>query len=387
MNLMVSCEFRFYQTPDGQVWTPSSFQHEFWLRYLNVFDQVIVIARVKKVKSVYKNWRLSSGDNVSFFPLPYYVGILGLLTKLPLTLYQLFRASRLKGLFLCRVPSQTANLLTMILPKRRHYALEVVGDPYDVFSSGVGGKFLGNYLRDSSTKSLKKQCQFALGASYVTEFYLQKRYPVGKKTYPSFYSSIMLDDAQIVKHSKQYTQPARALLFVGSLNQLYKAPDILLSAFAKLVAEDETYQLTLLGAGKYLPQLTQQAKALGINHNVHFKGEVNSDEVLTYLQKTDLFVLPSRTEGLPRAIIEAMAQALPCVGSSAGGIPELISSDYCVTTDDVTTLYATLSDLCNNTEKLTQQSAINLARSHDYRCESLVEKRTKFYQKLRELNQ
>jgi len=386
MNLMITCEFRFFQTPNGQVWTPSSFQHSFWLRYLNAFENVVVIARVQQVTHVEKHWRLSSGDRVSFFPLPYYVGIVGLLTKLPLTLYKLFKISRFKGLFLCRVPSQTANLLTMILRKRRHFALEVVGDPYDVFSSGVGGR-IATLLRNSSTKSLQKQCQRALGASYVTEKYLQKRYPAGKQTYSSFYSSIMLEDSQIVEQAKVYFKPARKLLFVGSLNQLYKAPDILLSAFAKLIQNDQSFQLTLLGAGKYLPQLKQQASDLDISNNVHFKGEVNSEEVLIYLKTTELFVLPSRTEGLPRAMIEAMAQGLPCVGSNAGGIPELIPSDYCVPTDEVNTLYATLNDLCNNIEKLTQQSAINLAKSHNYRCEFLTEKRTKFYQKLRELNQ
>jgi glycosyltransferase involved in cell wall biosynthesis len=385
MNLMITCEFRFFKTPDGQVWTPSSFQYSFWLRYLNVFEDVIVIARVQKVANAEQDWCLSSGDNVSFFPLPYYVGMLGLLTKLPLTLYKLFQVSRLKGLFLCRVPSQTANLLTMILSNERHYALEVVGDPYDVFSSGVGGP-LEKILRYTSTKSLQKQCQFALGASYVTEQYLQKRFPVGKKTYPSFYSSIMLEDSQIVTQAKVYNKPARKLLFVGSLNQLYKAPDILLSAFAKLVQEDKSFELTLLGAGKYLPQLQQQASLLAISENVHFKGEVNGKEVLTYLQKSELFVLPSRTEGLPRAMIEAMAQGLPCVGSNAGGIPELIAHDYCVPIDEVNTLYATLSELCNNTAKLTKQSTINLAKSHNYCSEFLTEKRTRFYQKLRELN-
>jgi len=385
MNVMITCEFRFFQTPDGQVWTPSSFQYSFWLRYLIAFDNVKVIARVQLVTRTEKNWSLSSGDNVSFFPLPYYVGILGLITKLPQTLYKLWQASRLDGLFLCRVPSQMANLLTIILRNKRHYALEVVGDPYDVFSSGVGGR-LAKYLRNSSTKSLQKQCQFALGASYVTEQYLQKRYPAGKQTYQSFYSSIMLEDSQIVAQAKVYNKPARQLLFVGSLNQLYKAPDILLSAFAKLVKEDKNFQLTLLGAGKYLAQLQQQANLLAISNNVHFKGEVNSEEVLTYLQTTELFVLPSRTEGLPRAMIEAMAQALPCVGSNAGGIPELISLDYCVPADDVNTLYATLSELCNNMEKLTHQSVINLAKSHNYHSDFLTEKRTSFYQKLREFN-
>ena len=387
MNVMVSCEFRFFQTPDGNVWTSSSFQYEFWLRYLTSFKQVTVLARVKKVDTAEPDWQLSSGINVIFFNLPYYVGMLGLIKSSFLLFFRLIQASKFSGLFLCRVPSQNATLLTKILRfKKQAYALEVVGDPYDVFSSGVGGK-LATFLRNSSTNALKKQCQHALGVSYVTEHYLQKRYPAGKSTYQSHYSSIMLDDAQIVNQARLFSQPARKLLFVGSLNQLYKAPDILLSAFAKLVSQDSSFQLTLLGTGKYLPLIKQQANNLNIAQNVHFIGEVKSNEVTSYLQNADLFVLPSRTEGLPRAIIEAMAQALPCVGSSVGGIPELLAPKYCVPPDNITSLYELLIELCNNKEELTLQSAINLAKSKDYHCDVLTKKRNDFYQKLRELSQ
>jgi glycosyltransferase involved in cell wall biosynthesis len=387
MNVIVSCEFRFFQTPDGSVWTSSSFQYEFWLRYLTSFKHVTVLARVKPVDTVEPDWQLSSGNHVSFFNLPYYVGISGLIKCSFSLFYRLLKASKLTGLFLCRVPSQNATLLTKILRfKKQDYALEVVGDPYDVFSSGVGGK-LAKLLRNSSTNALKKQCLHALGVSYVTEHYLQKRYPVGKLTYQSNYSSIMLDDTQIVNQAKVFSQPARKLLFVGSLNQLYKAPDILLSAFAKLVLQDNDFQLTLLGTGKFLPQIKQQANDLNIVQNVHFIGEVKSDEVTHYLQKADLFVLPSRTEGLPRAIIEAMAQALPCVGSSAGGIPELLAPKFCVPPDNAFSLYELLRELCNDTEELTKQSKINLDKSKNYHCNVLTKKRNDFYQKLRELSQ
>ena len=387
MNVMVSCEFRFFQTPDGNVWTSSSFQYDFWLRYLSSFEQVTVLARVKNVPTAKSHWQLSNGRNVTFFNLPYYVGMLGLIKSSITLFYRLIQASRFTGLFLCRVPSQNATALTQILRfKNQAYALEVVGDPYDVFSSGVGGK-LAKILREISTKALVKQCQHAIGVSYVTAHYLQKRYPAGKETYQSHYSSIMLDDTQIVNQARAFCRPARKLLFVGSLNQLYKAPDILLSAFAKLVVQDNSYQLTLLGTGKYLPTLKQQASDLHIAENVHFIGEVKSNQVTNYLQDADLFVLPSRTEGLPRAIIEAMAQALPCVGSTAGGIPELLAPEFCVPPDDVTSLYERLSELCNNKEELTQQSAVNLAKSKNYHCDVLTEKRYNFYQKLRELSQ
>lgn len=386
MNVMVSCEFRFFQTPNGKVWTPSSFQYEFWQRYLATFEHVTVLARVKQVQNAQDNWQLSNGKNVTFFNLPYYVGLLGFATSLFSLIRKLNKASNFQGMILCRVPSQTATILISLLRiKQTSYAVEVVGDPFDVFSSGVGGK-LAKLLRSISTLALKKQCEHALGVSYVTAQYLQKRYPAGKNTYQSYYSSIMLDDSQIVTHPKTYKQPARKLLFVGSLNQLYKAPDILLAAFAKLVAHDLKYQLTLLGSGKYLPMLEQQANELNIAKNVHFVGEVNSAEVTSYLKHSDLFVLPSRTEGLPRAIIEAMAQALPCIGSTAGGIPELLPNKYCIEPDNVTALYKQLNNLSNDIKELTQQSELNLIKSKDYHCDLLTKKRSDFYQKLKELS-
>lgn len=406
MKLIITSEFRFYQTPDGIVWTPSSFPHDYWLRYLSVFKNITVIARVKLVSQREPSWSQSSGENISFFNLPYYVGLLGLL-KNAFSLYRrLQSATELDGLFLCRVPSQTANILTMLLGRKKNYALEVVGDPYDVFSTGIGGKHLAPILKYLSKKTLQKQCKNALGVSYVTEKYLQKRYPPGVNTHVSFYSSIMLDESQINSQAKQYLSPVKKLIFIGSLDQLYKAPDILLLSFAKLVNEDHDYHLTILGTGKFKTELIEFAKHLGISANVYFAGEVNSLEVIKYLQQADVFVLPSRTEGLPRAMIEAMAQGLPCIGSTAGGIPELLSDEYCIDIaqrsslnsklsnaqkndekESVKQLYSVLSRLCNDTEKLNTQSKYSLKKAAEYSNDRLSQKRTLFYQEIRELNQ
>ena len=102
---------------------------------------------------------------------------------------------------------------------------------------------------------------------------------------------------------------------------------------------------------------------------------------------SDILILPSREEGVGRVILEAMAMKLPVVASNVGGIPELLAPEFCVPPDDVTSLYERLSELCNNKEELTQQSAVNLAKSKNYHCDVLTEKRYNFYQKLRELSQ
>jgi glycosyltransferase involved in cell wall biosynthesis len=406
MNLIITSEFRFYQTPDGDIWTPSSFPYEYWLRYLTAFENIIVIARVQLVNQSESTWSHSNGKNVSFFNLPYYVGFTGLLKNSINLFCALKEATKLKGLFLCRVPSQTASVLTFLLGKKRNYALEVVGDPYDVFSTGIGGKHLAPILKSVSKNILQKQCKNALGASYVTESYLQKRYPAGPNTHVSFYSSIMLDKSQIIPKARHYTEPARKLIFIGSLDQLYKAPDVLLSSFSKLFKDDKNYHLTMLGTGKFKAKLVKLADNLGISSMVNFAGEVSSTEVENYLQQADVFVLPSRTEGLPRAIIEAMAKGLPCVGSTAGGIPELLQPEFCINIaknssltlslnsaqendekESIMQLYSSLRKLCNNTTILNAQSKRSISKAHEYSSEFLSIKRTHFYKKIRELNQ
>ncbi|MCO4798329.1 MAG: glycosyltransferase family 4 protein [Colwelliaceae bacterium] len=384
MNVIVNCEFRFYQTPDGNVWTPSSFKYDFWLRYTEVFDQVTVVARINKVPEVSSDWLQANGAQVKFHALPHYIGLMGLILSLPKLIKSLKTIIHSDGLLLFRVPSQTATIATWLLKKNRPYAVEVIGDPYDVFSTGVGGKFAAPFLKIFGTSTLQKQCKNALGASYVTQFYLQNRYPPGKNTITNFYSSIMLDEAQIVAEPRIYKTKARKLVFVGSLEQMYKAPDILLESFAKLVKEDNHYQLTMIGAGQHLPSLKENSVQLNIQNNVNFVGEIKSNEVVDYLSEADLFVLPSRTEGLPRAIIEAMAQGLPCVGTKVGGIPELIPEELCVPADDANSLFTVLSKLCNNVDELTKQSALNLEKSKQYSNQFLSQKRKGFYKSLKD---
>ena len=57
MKVNVILEHRFVRTPDGNIWTQSPFNHTFWQRYLAVFEQVCVVARVKDSPSVSEKWK------------------------------------------------------------------------------------------------------------------------------------------------------------------------------------------------------------------------------------------------------------------------------------------------------------------------------------------
>src|ERR1043166_5635017 len=109
---------------------------------------------------------------------------------------------------------------------------------------------------------------------------------------------------------------------------MYKAPDVLIRAVAQCVAAGFDLTLHVVGDGKHRPELEQLASALGVSDRVIFLGLLPAGAaVRERLDRSDLFVLASRCEGLPRAMVEAMARSLPCIGSTIGGIPELLPED------------------------------------------------------------
>jgi glycosyltransferase involved in cell wall biosynthesis len=113
----------------------------------------------------------------------------------------------------------------------------------------------------------------------------------------------------------------RLVVFVGRLT-VAKALDVLLNAWAQRDAALADVYLVIVGDGELRDNLSRQAHELGIAQSVVFTGGTN--DTAAYLQACDAFVLPSRTEGMPVALLEAMACGLPCVATRVGGSAEVI---------------------------------------------------------------
>lgn len=384
MELIVTCEFRFYQTPDGSVWTTSAFSRPFWDRYLAVFDFVTVIARVKHSPDHNEQWKRVDGNNVRVVYLPHYIGFAGLLRNAPAILRILKTTIKPHMAVIYRVPSQTAMLSTLFRrSKNNQYSLEVVGDPADVFASGIVNSSIDRLLGWLSKTALQKMVKNAGAVSYVTQQYLQNRYPVKPGTYTVGCSSIELDGRHINSKPKTYTKHAKKLLFIGSFGQLYKGADLLISALAKLNDSGRDYHLTLLGDGHYKNDMLQLAISLKCKESVRFVGEVTADQVQQYIEQAEVFVMPSRTEGLPRALIEAMAKGLPAIGSTVGGIPELLDNEYLFESENIDMLANKLDALCQSIDSLNAQSARNLEVARGYEASVLASRRTSFYQQIK----
>jgi colanic acid/amylovoran biosynthesis glycosyltransferase len=116
------------------------------------------------------------------------------------------------------------------------------------------------------------------------------------------------------------------LISVGRLVPA-KGQLVLLQALGSLVNRGLTFHLTLIGDGSDKKLLKQFVASHHLDHLVTFRGALNHDETRAQLALSDIFVLPSFAEGVPVALMEAMAMEIPCVSTQIAGIPELIRNE------------------------------------------------------------
>ncbi len=131
-----------------------------------------------------------------------------------------------------------------------------------------------------------------------------------------------------------------------------KGLDVLLQAWPAVRAAEPRARLQLVGGGDLRAQLEQLARALGIEDSVHFVDHVS--DVRPFLAAADIFALPSRWEGMPNALMEAMACGLPCVATRVSGSEDLIrdgESGLLVPPNAPVTLAAALISLLRDPER------------------------------------
>ena len=404
MIAVVSLEAHFVRTPDRAVWAQGTYAYPFWSRYLDVFDGVRVVARTADAAKPPASYQRVDGPQVTVAAVPEYLGpwqYMGTARKITPVVRE---AVTLQDAVIMRVPSQIAtHVYSVVRRSTQPYGVEVIGDPWDVFSPGAIKHPLRPFFRMHFTRQLRMHCAGACAAAYVTEHALQRRYPVHDCCFATWYSSVELPtrkerplsigvsdveisgDYCVDPHCREKfsARPLR-LIYVGSLSQIYKAPDVLIDAVRLCVRDGLDVHLTIVGEGQYRGMLEDRAARLGIAGRVEFKGFVPSGEgICRELDRAHLFVLPSRTEGLPRAMIEAMARALPCIGSNVGGIPELLPPEDMVPPGKSHLLARKICEAAANPARMEQMSTRNLRRSEDFRKEVLRENRLKFYRFVR----
>lgn len=387
---MVTTEHRFERTPDGAVWTGTVYDYPYWQNYLAVFEEVQVLARIREVETVAGSPHRADGPEVSFAAVPYYVGPWQYLLRLPGLKLAIKRAYR-RDTAVILVNGTLAALLETILRHNKHpFGIEVIGDPYDTFAPGSTFNLFRPFFRRRSAYILRRQCATACAVAYVTAEAFQRRYPPGPGAFATYFSNIVLrsEDFILQPREPRKKESTFTLITVGTMDMLYKGQDILLSALACCLAQGISIRLVLVGDGRYRTKLESQAQELGIACHTVFLGRLpGGAAVREQLDLADLFVLPSRQEGLPRALVEAMARGVPCIASTVGGIPELLPSEDLVPPGDAEALAQKIMEVIRDPERMARMSRRNLEKAKEYRNEVLQERRVAFYRYVKERTQ
>jgi glycosyltransferase involved in cell wall biosynthesis len=393
MKLLLVFDHRFLRGPDGVVFSTKSYGHGFFAkRYLRVFDEVTILTRTAPAADGLAAGDPTEGPGVRIVSLGDWQGALGLLQAAPRVRRALDAELASADAVLLIAPGMLAFTAYRRLRRLgRPYGIEVVSDPYDAMAPAAMHHPLRPLLRWTATRQLQRLCADAAAASYVTRETLQRRYPC-----PAY--SVGVSDVELPARAFAAAPRTPAafdgrptIVTVGTMAQPYKAQDVLIDAVA---AAGVDARLVLVGDGRHRAELAARAAAVvdarGAARGrleVEFAGALPAGEpIRRVLDQADLFVLPSRTEGLPRALVEAMARGLPCIASAVGGIPELLPEENVVPAGNVPALAEKIRDVLRDAERRLRMSARNLELARQYREDLLDAKRLGFYEELRRVS-
>jgi glycosyltransferase involved in cell wall biosynthesis len=179
---------------------------------------------------------------------------------------------------------------------------------------------------------------------------------------------------------------AGIILFLSNLVP-YKGPDILLSAFADLAAEDSSAVLVFAGDGRLSRCLKEKAERLGLSGRVIFTGYIGEEEKPLYFRAADIFCLPSTgtTESFGIVNLEAMAAGTPIVASRTGGIPDVVvdqKTGLLVPPADAKALCSAIRELLDDRMLAARLGEEGALRARSYSWDAIAERTLALYREV-----
>ena len=359
-------------------------------RYLNVFEEVRVPLRVRRVCSegeLGKNNCIVDDPRIEIVSLPYGLGAKAFISHYYRIKKALLNVCDNVDLAILRLPSiYSFTVLDKVQEANIPYAVELVFDCYDGYTSA--NSIIDKYSWKWMHKRQQAACKKAIGISCVTESYLQQRYNNDDpKVVKAHYSSIELPESFYYK-PRHYPNNGQFhivhIAYQVAFNSR-KGHNQLIEALSKVRRRGYDVSIFFVG-GDYnngVSLLKAYAEKLGVADYIQFTGFLSRPELRSLLISSDLAVLPTKAEGLPRVVIESMAMGLPCISSNVSGNPELLEKKYLLEYSDVDALADAIIRLVSNPKEYESVSARNFERSWKYEAKKLDSDRNKFYNELK----
>jgi glycosyltransferase involved in cell wall biosynthesis len=282
--------------------------------------------------------------------------------------------------FVARKAIDSANRL------KKAVMVEAVGCPWDaLFHHSFSGKLLAPWAYFQMRRYIAK-APFVI---YVTRNFLQHRYPNNHRNMGISDVVIRQTNDDVLERRNRRIKDrieSDAPLAIGTIAGLdasFKGQESVIKALAGLKKDGFLCKYFLVGRGNGF-KLKQLVRAYKLEDDVVFLGELPHHTIFPFLDGIDAYIQPSKQEGLPRALAEAMSRGCTCFGTKVGGIPELLEPTMLFNADAISEIQQKLKGL--NTQTLIEQAQRNISVSAAYHPDILNKRRNDFYKEFLNAN-
>ena len=369
-----------YRGPDGQMYG-NSFTEAVKERYLLLGEHVTFLMREERLKGSTEGFSALRASDFDFVAVPDLMSPLARMLNHVRAMRTIEAAVRRSDVVVARIPSIVSRLAVGWARKLgKPYMIECVACNWDVlWNHNWKGKLTAPWYFLMQRRVVRDSPYVV----YVTEEFLQRRYPTGGRHVAISNVQLRATSSEVldrrltrVRLSSGLGLPVK-LVTIANVAVPYKGQADVIASLPGLIRDGIPVEYHLIGGGDQA-RLRALARRHGVEERVIFQGSKRHAEVFRLLDEMDIYVQPSRTEGLPRAVIEAMSRALPVVGARAGGIPELLESERTFRAGDYRGFVETFKKIIPfATQELDARR--NFARAQAFREEVLLGRRQAFY--------
>ena len=349
-------------------------------RYLELSDKFSLATRKDNSRSTENLTLVGSLKDLHHFSLPNLASFkLQNLIKCYIDLSKLINEN---DFMIIRLPS-LIGLLALYVAKKQHknYLIELVGCPLDSYRLH---SFIGKIISIPMYFITRFYVKNAESVLYVTDSFLQNRYPTNTSQQIGCSDvELVIDNKVLAKRMEKIDSKSKndfvKIGMIGFLEAKYKGFKTALKALSLIKNKGNTnYFLEIVGGGNSL-YITNLVKELGLDNQVNIIGTLSHPNgIMNWLDSIDIYLQPSSTEGMPRALIEAMSRACACIGSNAGEIPELLEYNHVHKKNDFKKLSQSILEL-SDASNMKLNSKNKFLKSKKFNKKILDKKRYLFY--------
>jgi glycosyltransferase involved in cell wall biosynthesis len=380
-----------FQRRGAEVFSEAQVAYRTWQRYLAHCDSLHVVGRGPEAEASLhaKYIKPCGGPGVTFTLVEGINSPREMLANTGRVQRQLEEVISQADGVIARLPSEHGLMAVAVARKLgKPFAVELVGCAQDAL--WFHGDFRGKVYAPIMARRVRAAVAAAPFVLYVTKEFLQRRYPashvIGRASNVEISgATAAVSDVDVPSfpakeaHVESRTDPAMQIGLVGAFQNEYKGHGTALRALRQVIDVGVPARLRLIGVGG-TERWMAEARKLGVEGHVSFEGVLPAGEaVMKWLQDLDIYIQPSLTEGLPRALIEAMAAGRAAFASRVGGIPELLPDDCLHTPGDWKALARMLVRAAQDPTWRQEAGQANRLKAREYASDVLQERRNAFW--------